>query len=657
MIRNNLKKLRFIWLLQIVMLCDLDVIFPPGTPDEIAAVFYPNIEIKEPGKIKTGTPKPQKRQTQTEIQPGKVPVNRRFPKITLNPRSGFDENIAIPTSDYLEHLAWIRDARLDSDLIVSNLGYQNNESSYAKADASLDCFIKLLLKYLHTNKTLDYEDIIYLSLIGDPAATHSLTILRSVLAYNFKIKQGNMHMADFISKALTYINPDETAVSLSQRENKYDQMIYNLVLCELASNYPFAETVPFAANLDNFTQEEIYPYILEMLDHPSKRIKRNAVYYLGTMHTTETADKLFEIYKNTSDNTERLRALFFLTQMNYKDLSAHLVKTLAAERDPVLVIAIINSLRKIGDKKAFPELVKKLVNAPEDYELYFALIKACVTCIDLNDKNNLEAMGKKVQNLYTLAAVQFKDPEIAAPFQQKVDPDKIAVDYRRTAMGQILEIAISAINNGRYFGELTGKITRLSQKLKPGRYRPNQLYHSNALALSEFQEGVRAFFIEALPRLKNGDKILSRLLLSGFEHDTILVTALQTYYRHYKDDFPRLAHSIIESALPSILIDRTIRYMYLEGINTDKTNSILHKIVSQYTPEASKNRRHIIAIALYYYTTQQNNFSEEQLIKIAKNEVQTVGNFRYDPQLEHLHYMHIKIAQESYLAEAAIILL
>lgn len=515
------------------------------------------------------------------------------------------------------------------DPLVENFKYGDISSTNGRIESFYKCFLRCYAKRFANNRTLDREDQFYLTLFGDPAGFHAA----KAIIWQTK---------DFDEN---YIGFEDKAPELPSGTDDYDTMMKRLVVSELFVSYSFATTVKFAPGLSNFADEYIYPYVKEMLNHPNRRVRRNAVYYLGLMQKYEPLSDLFDILKNTKDNVMKARALYFLTISNYPGLKEYLADRLKTEADPVFKVAIVNSLRRIGDGKAFPALVEQLEKAGFDFELVYPLLKACTVCFDGADKDNVVKFTNICRRLYGTdpkgallvdPPSQIMSREITGSILHPGFGETIKVIITIEAMGdqtgvrhsmlkQLLEvIAISTgikLTNSNIAGEYADKLTVIGQNLGEAR----SVSGSEGLALAPWQSLIRGFILRNLPKLivnkKNiGKWFLERLILSGYESENLLIEALNVYATEFAEDYPKLVEPLLSKDLLPSVQDRALKLLYFSGKYSDAVEKMLVKLIRSYKPDLREEKKHLIALAIYYLA-QGNKLKDVDLIRIVVSEL------------------------------------
>jgi hypothetical protein len=199
----------------------MDIDIPPGTPVEVISNFQPAITVtKEMRIIETGLEASDQSGNAAGGKQGKKVGTDVQKKVVLPPKApppvsaGFFEATGITTIDFPGHYPWAGQLTADKDPIAEDLtitSYTNGEKVKAlkpkfvpyfsvknsKYEAYLKCFQRILIKYFHHNRTLDNEDIYYLLLFGDPAASFAVSIR--------DIKEA---MREFCDKVLNYLDPE-----------------------------------------------------------------------------------------------------------------------------------------------------------------------------------------------------------------------------------------------------------------------------------------------------------------------------------------------------------------------------------------------------------------------------------------------------------------
>ncbi|MBI4242709.1 MAG: HEAT repeat domain-containing protein [Planctomycetes bacterium] len=617
----RLKYLAFISLLSFCFCLDMDIDIPPGTPTEIISNFQPSVTITTDMKLietQSGTPtqpndgeKVERRGTEVKKQivlPPKAP-----PPVS----AGFFEATGITTIDFPGHYPWASTLKSGLDPIAEDLaisGYTQEEKikswkpklipysdpKNAKYEAYLKCFQRILIRYFHLNRTLENEDIFYFMLFGDPPASFAASI-----------NEVKKDLKEYCGKIMSYLDPETKQPVIPGMPDDYSLMMYTIVLSELVYYYPFTVNSPFAPGLDHFASEEIYPHLRSMLKSTNKRVMRNAVYYLGTMQKYDALAELFNILQNSSDKVARARSLYFLTASSYPELASYLISQLDSEKDPVFEVAFLNALGKLGDKKAFPGLCKKIISMASayDYEKLIAAVKACARCVDKRDKETLKQLAQQILKIHSSLegaawAGEPETPDLAVP------ADSYRGDARRKTLKEVLEISLAACGEKQALGDLPSKFEEIINRLETPKKRAvnaGAVGGSPPMALGSFDVLNRLFLVEVLPEMgKTGKILLERLLLSGFEHDNVLFTALNTYYRYYPDDFEKLALQILilNKELPVPLVDKALKYMYFTDLKDDKTkknlDKILNMLVMEYGPQQDLSSKHLSTLAVFY---------------------------------------------------------
>lgn len=596
---------------------DLDLIKPPGTADDLMMNFHPATTVTREDKlIRTGRDNGKDEAQSSDNKPVKTKVMTRKKPI-LPPKAPPPLTISIadispiPTIDFPVHAesGWACAVNVGVDPVADGLGYMDDYMRRAKFEAYLRCFSRVLIDLFHNNRVFDHDEIIFYTLFGDPAAPYA-------------VKCGNLGAKAyeaFSDRVIKYIGAETSPPELPAVDRTYETMMRRIVTLELISSFPFTESIPFAPGLDNFPREEIYPFVKKMLESKNKRVRRNAVYYLGTMQKVEPSEDLMNVLKTTTDNVEKHRALFFLTQAKYAGLIDYLIDRLKTETDPVFVTAIINSLRKLADKKAFPALVGRLKDAADDFEVHLNLIKACVACIDKKDRDNFKWFHSYLKMLYgTLSDHKWTSDPLAI-----IVVDSYQSGARIKTLKQAIEISLAVCGDAEALGELASRLKSIGDKLDTAIRDPSGLVVD--LALSHYIETIRSFLVESLPSIPGGKSFLEKLLISGFEHDNILMTALNTYYRAYPDDFGKLGLKMLNKELPVLLQDRIIKYLFMTGNYGDKVTELLKKIIAKYSPTLKDYEKHPVTLSIFFIV-RDNGLKDADLISIVARELAAAEN-------------------------------
>ncbi|MBI4245138.1 MAG: HEAT repeat domain-containing protein [Planctomycetes bacterium] len=607
---------------------DLDSQLPPGTSEEvifhtdtplITTTFEKFIETGLKGSKKNPPNTQKSGQSGTDVSKEKKVTDKDkpvFPPNTSPPLSvGFLEITGITTPDFPFHCKWILMFRVPQDPLIEKLSHPTFKNTQdARNEVYSKCFSKIFYKLCHNNRTFNKEDAYYLTLIGDPAGNWIFT-------YPFV----NDNLIEFANMASSHIDAETKSPDFIQGKDPYETMIYRFVSSELFSHYPFAITAQFAPGLSIFPDDEIFSYLHGIfLKSTNKRVRRNAVYYLGLLGTNKSSSVLFNILNTTKDNTEKYRALYFLTKMQYTGLEDHLLNSIGKKSSPVLETAIINSLGRIGGSKAFSVLFKELKKkSNEDYEKTIALLKACARCLDTTNEKNTKQLGDFAfwmlsEYKKTRSPDLTKEPNIVP-----LDRASTVASYRGGARGyaleQILDIILAVCNEKEKKAKLLDGLKEIAPIFDTERRKPGIV---SDLALNRFETINRVFLIEMLPKLgAEGKAFLEKLLISGFEHDTIIIAALNTYSAAFPEDFSKIATQMINNTnLPMTLVDKAIRLQQLVNPTDPIMTARLNKVIDEHKPDLDPEHKQLTALAIYYLGS-RNSLEIKRVAEILKDEV------------------------------------
>ncbi|MBI4244595.1 MAG: HEAT repeat domain-containing protein [Planctomycetes bacterium] len=655
-------------LLVTVVSADADILVPPGTTDEIISLFVPPSKVTPHDKIKTGGI-----QKEEKIQKGTQTYKHQ--KIILSPKSpppinvNFDEMLGIAAADFDAEYPQLARTPLPFDSLVEGYNYKTNDYELirGRCEVFFKCFSRLLMKLFHNNRLLEKEDIFYLTLFGDPAGNFP--------ASHNTLKGWDSIMSSFCTRIRNFISEDNQKIILEKTDNPYDEMINKLVTLELVSYSPFSVSAPFAPGLDNFDIETIYAHTKKLLTHPSKRVRRNACYYLGIMQKYESMSDLLVILRTTDDNVMKARSLFFLTQAAFEGLEQHLIERLPNEKDEIFEIAIVNSLRKLRSKKAFPILIGKLINARADFDYLFCTLKACIACFDKNNKVAIKKFYEFCKDWdYELKnADEAKLKSLSDKFQTLIDPP--AVDgqgqfspqmlfklARLQSFKVLLSMALGLCGDSTSLDEITSKIQNGLDCLT--KFRGNtddsisayyEQRNNTQSGLGTFPSLIRIFLAEELPQFGSlGKSLLEKLLVVSGDHYYVLFAALQTYARTYPAEFANLVIDILNSEVPLSLKDKAVKTSYNTGTYNDKVRKELKKIVSTYSKDSSNADKHLVSIALFYLSIDKQ-LTDKVLIDIAVSEIDRPAE---EPKFsQNLGLFYIKFPRVNHLLEISLELL
>ncbi|MBI4242707.1 MAG: hypothetical protein HY606_01340 [Planctomycetes bacterium] len=612
----------------LIILMDMDILLPPGDPFDSITNFQPMITVTDELRIiQTGGGNLADKEEggqQTGPLPKKPPADKK--KMTPPPANipappinyDFISECGITTKDFSSHHPWIEGVLLESDPVASAISHTSySDSEQTLLESNLKCFNRMLLKYFHSNRTFDNEEIFSLLLLGLPSSNLVITI-----------KEFQDKLREFFKMATAYMGVAEEVPNFLNLGDPYSTMISRIISSELTKSYPFTLTSRFAYGLSLFPERDLYLHVRRLISDPSKRVRRNAVYYLGTIQKYDPMQDLFEVLKNSKDAIERARALYFLTMSGFQELPQFLTDKVRNEPDTVFQIAFINSLAKLSHKKAFGILVEMLDDARTtgDFEKVLVLMKASLKCFDKDSsdpaKKFVDMCNEMKKNILKLKwIIDSPAPKFENPADSYVPNAKLKI------LRQLLEMSLALSGEKtsmkKYMEKLETAKYILSKSKRSYLQKPSPIRNARPVryALSDFEPSVRILLIETLPGLgKYGKAFLEQLLLSAFEDDQVLFAALFTYFRNYPDSFPELSMTVLNDlSLPVHLIDRVIRYIKMLDIKNEKIinviDSKLKKISELYLSE-NADEQHLAALAIFYLGT-SGQLSDPQLVEMA----------------------------------------
>lgn len=630
-------------------LFDLDVQLPPGTPMESLIYQKAPVTIRlggiETGNMSAGAAEGGTGARKTEIRP---------PSDSPPPISLDVQYIApIPTSDFRQEVGWAVTAPLGTDTVYEKLLYEPRLSRSSREESYIRAFTTMLMKYCHLNRSIDTEDIIYLALLGAPAGT-----------YAARLKGPSRSFDSFCQKALDYIDEETEPIKFA----KDDTMADRIIISELVSYMPFTDSL-YAPGLNHFPADELYERIRKLTKHPHKRVRRNAIYYLGTTGHRKNLDLLFETLKNEKDdNVIKVRTLYFLTEYRYPGLAEYLIKRLQKEEDPIFESMIINSLGTLQSPKAFPAVIERLQEVKlGDFEGAYTLIKSATLCLDAG---NQDARGKlsraciRIQkmlddrNNFPDPEHQVLDPNYDSGLTPKNPPSEIkpssyVTDARTTILKELTEIALAVAGHGISERKLMTELGSISNKIK----RENPSEFPNApdswILLQSYQPQTALFLISILPRLKGGKQFLERFLTSGCGSFPSLYAAIDTFAREYPDEFGEVAVQMLKERLNFMVTDRVLKYLFASGLQDKSTKRILEGYIKRYRENMDSGEKHLATLAVYYLGLLKE-VDEKLLIRIIKGELSMDGaEEKKDPAGKQLVF-YTKLPPESHLYRVAI---
>lgn len=561
----------------------------------------------------------------------------------------------------MEKVAWLYTAYKPDDPIADKMTYGGASSSFAKIEIFYKAFLRHLVKYFGNNRTIEREDQFYLTLLGDPAGA----AVAKMVKWTDK---------GFSEK---YIDPETNSPEFPAGADEFETMMNKIVINEFVNYYPFTITYNFAPGLEYFAAEDIYPYVKKLLTNANKRVRRNAVYYLGTMMKYEPLTDLFEILKASTDNVMKARALYFLTLSNYPGIVDFLIEKLGTEKDPIFLVAYVNSLRRIADTKAFAPLVNRLPSMADDFELTYALIKACMSCADIKDKDSLNKFSAYCKRLYDTdkSVSMLTDPTSefgvvdlgitelpggADVRSATLKGEGAESSVRVRLLKQLIESASAIFNFPIGAGQsaqmdMAANLTRIGQVMED-----MQQFNRNSteMAFAKWETLLRPFLSEILSRFsvkkkQVGKWFLERLILSAYEQPHVLNTAINMYLRDFPDDFEKLAIQALSRDLPFHVHERVIKALYLGGKYSDKTDRVLKSFISKYRPDLSPDKKQLIALAMYYLG-QDGKVKDSQLMSIIDQEVGSIRDPN-QPKLDRMpDFLNIRLDADNYLPRIAI---
>ncbi|MBI4244123.1 MAG: HEAT repeat domain-containing protein [Planctomycetes bacterium] len=634
------------FVLSVILFADAEIYVPPGTTDEIITGFIPTVKVTDQDRVILTGLGPE---TKKKEEPKKTAVVKKLPPI-LPPKApppfnvSFEELLGVASADFDIEYADVASIRMGADPVTAKITYKATDYDVikAKCDVYFKCFTRVLMRLFHNNRMLDREDTYYLTLFGDPAG--------SFPASNEVLNNWDNIVGPFCKNALAYIDPETQEPKLDELADPYENMVNKLVFYEILMYSPFTVSVPFAPSLDNFSTDEIYRYIKVLSTHPNKRVRRNAIYYLGMMQKYEPLDDLFRVLRNTADKVEKCRALFFLTQANFDGLVDYLLEQVAKEGDPIFEVAMLNSLRKMRDIKAFPVLVEKLCNARSDFEYYFAVLKACIACLDKSDKKVFQRFVDKCNELRASLREQefIRDPPLPRQKYAQPPPTYQAAS-RFNALDQVLELGLAIC--GDYSCDKKIVETLKTSQASFSKFT-GEVAWALELALRRWSVLTRIFVVEELPQLgEDGKTFLHKLLTSGYEHDYVLFNALDVYARAYPKDFSRLAFEILESDVRVTIKDRTIKALYYTSSYDKRGKKALLEIANTYNPSLSDENKHLISIAVFYLA-REKLIKDKALIPIIESEfTRTLRNPKFS---QDMGIFYIRFPRTNNLLEVAL---
>lgn len=571
------------------------IFLTPGISDDIISTVFKPIK-KKPRTVETG-PKGNKTQEESEAITNDFSImNTQI----LPPVTTYESGLLIVNNDSTLS-GVVNEAMMNDDPISDGLKFGAEDIKLSRAEAYLRAYLPLFIKIFYNNRSLEKHDIFHSALLGDPTATFVLTT---------PAIQG--HLKEFINRTMKYFTAETNVPDLPKKTDSYEEMIKKLTVLELVSYYPFTTTVNFARELSCLPPDIVYKNVKAALGSKNKRVRRNAVYYLGIMGTKESVDDLFELLKTTKDPVERARALFFLTQRQDPRLVAYIIDRLQSEKDHIFALAMVRSLDKLSAKAAFTTLVEKLERTERDFEDYFTLLKACVKCMDTSNTDTMARFTRTVKKIDKEYTSWLRDPK----------PVETFIDYEASLwprlMEQLLSIVLASLNEESKRQKLESKLSEITRHLAESKKRPAS--YSKDLKVLYFDDLVRGFLIEILPMFKTGKPYLERLLSSGYECDAFLLKALATYYNNYPDEFPALAAKILQNEhMPPAMLCKTIEYVHAANAYTDDCVKAIEAIIGRYKPDIDADNRDAIATAIYYLGIDQK-LNPDKLRQIADAE-------------------------------------
>ncbi|MBI4242991.1 MAG: HEAT repeat domain-containing protein [Planctomycetes bacterium] len=647
--------------LPLVILADAEIMVPPGTTDDIITVFTPSLKVTTQDKIiQTGTtPAPVKPKPTTGTNVKKLPPPILPPKAPPPMNVNFEELMGLGAADFDIEFPQLAKITIPNDPIIEDFRYKTDEYEVirAKCDVYFKCYVRGLMRLFHNNRLLDNEDIFYLLLHGDPAGSFT---------GNIDLLTANLNAGGYFKKALGYIDPETNKPVIPSANNPYKDMITKLAIYELLVYSPFTVSTPYAPGLDNFAQEEMYYLMRELTNHPNKRVKRNAIYYLGTMSKYEPLENLYRALKTTKDNVEKARIIFLLTQARFEGFDDFLIDNFQNEKDEVFKIAYINSLRKLRSKKAFKLLVDNFINTDGDFEMRFALLRACIACLDPKDKKNYELLLNKCSELY-------KSFDYKVEWGQDPPPHiPGAPSYKNRArfftMQQTLEIALAVMGDEEVGTKVKDNLRKTAERF--AKYVGDVDAERNP-AMLNFGQGsaqswvnglgiytilVRFFVAEELPGLgETGKYIIEQLISKAAENDNILFLAFKAYAREYSlEETIDLALTALDNEnMPITVKDRIIKFLYANQMYNNRVKDHLKQIISKYKQDMTDEQKHLVSISIFYLTIDKDKLiTDKAIINVLESEwKRTIKETKFS---QDLGIYYIKFPRINYLLEVSI---
>lgn len=338
-------------------------------------------------------------------------------------------------------------------------------------------------------------------------------------------------------------------------------MLTKLCLVELCRQFPHAFDPTYGRRIFAFP-DETEDIIIELSKHDHLFVQRNATVALNAYGSDKATRALVEVFRKTSDQCTRFRALGLLVRRKEKSIVKDLLQMLSG-KDWVLQAYAAYALGMIGEKGS-AEAIQNAIRTTPTAEFYMSAIPALGRCGDRGTieylKSLRESIKKKVPTLMN----------ITRPSSLAMRPKEGAEDppgAKQQILLDLCTIAMAMLGDESSGRELLG---RLNDKGLDDFFQPCYFFICDALRRMG-PDGIKMLLRIAKGEIKAGgrgfggklsvDAVRNRALqnlegtspdpdevaaLAFDENPTVRTTALLILFNNYVSKFKETATKIVK---------------------------------------------------------------------------------------------------------------